>query len=348
MFNFVRLQRSRRAFALATGICWLSCHGSVMAGNACLSTRMLVSGYTSDNIHVYDSCDGTYLFDLDSSGTLNGVQASTVGPDGSLYVVSEENDRVVRFDGDTGALIDNFVWNDPMTPGDDTGGLDAPTGLTFGPDGNLYVCGFNSDNVIRYDGTTGNFIDVFVTAGSAGLNGPDAGMMFGPDGNLYIPGWFSNRVHRYDGTTGASTGTFISSIGRPRTLVFREGTGTLLVTSWLNNRVEEFNAASGAFVSIFSSLGTNARPTGMAYGPDGNIYVASDNLNQVWQLDAASGAILDVIVPGGSGGLAGATYVSFWSPSLPVPAASTWGLVVLLLTLLIGGTFVFRYRVVLS
>ena len=173
-------------------------------------------------------------------------------------------------------------------------------------------------------------------------------MMFGPDGNLYIPGWFSNRVHRYDGTTGASTGTFISSIGRPRTLVFREGTGTLLVTSWLNNRVEEFNAASGAFVSIFSSLGTNARPTGMAYGPDGNIYVASDNLNQVWQLDAASGAILDVIVPGGSGGLAGATYVSFWSPSLPVPAASTWGLVVLLLTLLIGGTFVFRYRVVLS
>lgn len=318
------------------------------AGGNCLGQRMLVSGYTSDNVHVYDSCNGNYLFDLDDTSTLNGVQASTVGPDGNLYVVSEENDSVVRFNGDTGAFIDRFVWNDPMTPGDDTGGLDAPTGLTFGPDGHLYVCGFNSDNVIRYDGSSGNFMDVFVAAGSAGLNGPDAGMMFGPDGNLYVPGWFSNRVHRYDGTTGASTGTFISSIGRPRTMLFADGGASLLVTSWLNNRVERFNATTGAFLGVFSNLGANARPTGMAQGPDGNLYITSDSLNRVWQVDATDGTVLGTFVSAGSGGLAGATYISFWSPSVPIPAVSTWGVIVMALLVGAVGTLSFRSQALLS
>jgi len=45
-----------------------------------------------------------------------------------------------------------------------------PIGLAFGPDGNLYV-GTRSGNIIRYNGTTGAFIDVFVPAGRGGLSG---------------------------------------------------------------------------------------------------------------------------------------------------------------------------------
>ena len=43
-------------------------------------------------------------------------------------------------------------------------GLDAPNGLVFGPDGNLYVSSANTDQVLRYNGNTGAFIDVFVSA----------------------------------------------------------------------------------------------------------------------------------------------------------------------------------------
>jgi hypothetical protein len=43
--------------------------------------------------------------------------------------------------------------------------------VVFGPDGNLYVSGTGSDNVVRYNGTSGEFIDVFIPAGSGGLNG---------------------------------------------------------------------------------------------------------------------------------------------------------------------------------
>jgi len=52
--------------------------------------------------------------------------------------------------------------------------LHPPPGL--GPDGNLYVTS-RSNAVLRYDGKTGAFLDVFASGG--GLEDP-AGLVFGP------------------------------------------------------------------------------------------------------------------------------------------------------------------------
>ncbi len=90
-----------------------------------------------------------------------------------------------------------------------SGGLDQPIGLVFGPDGNLYVTSAVTDNVLRYNGTTGAFIDTFA---SGGLNGP-LGLVFGPDGNLYVSSRYTNNVLRYNGTTGAFIDTFASGGG---------------------------------------------------------------------------------------------------------------------------------------
>ena len=38
------------------------------------------------------------------------------------------------------------------------GGLDRSTGMAFGPDGNLYVASLNTNEVLRYDATTGAFL----------------------------------------------------------------------------------------------------------------------------------------------------------------------------------------------
>jgi streptogramin lyase len=92
------------------------------------------------------------------------------GPDGNLYVSDfpGTHPSVLRYDGKTGALIDAFV-----TEG--SGGLSHCTGPLFGPDGDLYIRSNPEDAsgtpgaVLRYEGTTGAFVDQFVPYGSGGL-----------------------------------------------------------------------------------------------------------------------------------------------------------------------------------
>ena len=81
--------------------------------------------------------------------------------------------------------------------------------MTFGPDGNLYVANFKANNISRFNGKTGAFIDTFVPDGSGGLNDP-VKPIFGTDGNLYVSGLNSNNVLRYDGKTGAFIDTFVA------------------------------------------------------------------------------------------------------------------------------------------
>ena len=50
-----------------------------------------------------------------------------------------------------------------------SGGLSGPIGMTFGPDLNLYVTSFSSNQVLKYNGQTGAFLSVFA---NVGLNGP--------------------------------------------------------------------------------------------------------------------------------------------------------------------------------
>jgi hypothetical protein len=112
-----------------------------------------------------------------------------------LLVSDPSANAVLSYSVETGAFIGVFASG---------GGLTEPGGLTFGPDGNLYV-GSLDNTVKRYDGATGAFIDSFASGG--GLSFP-GGLTFGPDGNLYVAGSIS-KVLRYQGTTG-------EFIGRPR------------------------------------------------------------------------------------------------------------------------------------
>jgi hypothetical protein len=148
--------------------------------------------------------------------------------------------------------------------------------LVFGPDGNLYVNG-NSQapgSVLRYHGTTGAFLDIFVPAGRNPFGEPDPGssrgLVFGPDGNLYVRSFPQRHpsVLRYDGTSGALLDAFVS-----------EGSGGLFL------------------------------PTGPLFGPDGNLYVRSTPSTDdgtpeaVLRYDGKTGAFIDEFVPYGSGSL---------------------------------------------
>jgi DNA-binding beta-propeller fold protein YncE len=196
-----------------------------------------------------------------------------------VYVSSFNNDTVLKFDADTGAALGVFV-----SAG--SGGLNGPTGLTFGPDGNLYVSSFVFNNsVLKYDGKSGQFLGVFVAERSGGLQGP-VDLRFGPDGNLYVVASYEGGVFRYNGSTGAFIDRFTTEPGGAEGIRWRNG--FMFVSSHMTDTVLAFKAASGALIGpIIEAFPDWA--TGFDFGPDGNLYVASFFDDSVMKFDSQTG-----------------------------------------------------------
>lgn len=201
------------------------------------------------------------------------------GADGNLYASGHGNVR--RYDIVTGALIDEF------THGHD---LLEVRAIAFGPDGNLYATNYDScvmgptgctgsrGEIVRFDGQTGAFLDVFAVSGQGGLDSP-WDLAFGPDGALYV----ANTKNSSDGNILR----FDRSTARRRS-VGSAGTGAPFATH------------AGLF------------PLAIAFGPDRNLYVStSDNsgsAGSILRFDDATGAFVDVYVASVDGGPRGIAF----------------------------------------
>jgi hypothetical protein len=79
--------------------------------------------------------------------------------------------------------------------------------------------------VLRFNGTTGAFMDVFVSNATSPLAGP-AGLIFGANGSLYVCTSDGRAVLRYNSATGAYLQTLTppkASLPRyPRNLALAE------------------------------------------------------------------------------------------------------------------------------
>jgi DNA-binding beta-propeller fold protein YncE len=168
--------------------------------------------------------------------------------------------------------------------------LSLPYGLTFGPDGDLYVTSGNN-TVIRYNGTTGALIGTFVTAGSGGLSSP-RGLVFLPNGRLLVASFTNNALLQYNGTTGAFIGQFNNGpamtgpwgvrVGPDGNLYAVRSTGTI--------RVQSYKADTGLYLRSFVRADPPLiSPTGLAFRPGSN---SDCNANQV--LDVCEPESMDI------------------------------------------------------
>jgi WD40 repeat protein len=89
------------------------------------------------------------------------------------------------------------------------------------------------------------------------------------------------------------------------------GTSSVFVSSGDTNSVLAYDASTGAFQGTFASGGGLEEPEGIAFGPDGNLYVSSRS-NQVLRYDGRTGRFLGVFASGH--GLADPAGVAFGGP----------------------------------
>jgi uncharacterized repeat protein (TIGR01451 family) len=221
-----------------------------------------------------------------------------VAPDGNVYIGDFANNSVSKYSPD-GTLIGTFI-----PPG--SGGLSGPRALIFGPDGKLYVSSSYMDNrVLQYDGTTGAPLGAFVTNGLGGLANPH-GLVFDSSGNLYAASSGNNKVIEYD-PSGNYVRVFTSGGGLnfPFDLKFLPG-GDLLVTGFGSFDVRRYDGSTGTYKGVFGQAdqthGGLINPSGMAFGPDGNLYVANGSVTLgsaqgvVRRFNGTTGAFIDQFV----------------------------------------------------
>jgi streptogramin lyase len=240
-----------------------------------------ISSNPASVTHTYDHAGFTY-----------NILAAADDEDGSylqneLIVPSYDGDTIFRFDA-AGEFVQTLA------------SADDPIEAEIGPDGDVYVSGELSDNVVRYDGDTWLPLGEFVAEATSGLQGAE-GIAFGPDGNLYVADWGGNQVVRFDGTTGASLGTFASTnLNHPYDVVFGPD-GDLYVGNYDDHEVVRFDGATGAFDVVFvtAAAGGLDTPEQMTFGPDGNLYVTSLGTGEVLRFDGSSGASMGVFVSTG-------------------------------------------------
>ncbi|MGH8172637.1 MAG: hypothetical protein ACREPX_05790 [Rhodanobacteraceae bacterium] len=287
--------RSRIALAAFT----LSAAATTAHAQSC-DHNLLISGYFSNNVAIYDGCDGTFLRQLEQAGRIAGAQAVRYHEaDGLIYVVSEGNDQIQRYRNDgTYAFVDVFAQL--------ASNID-PTGIAFGPGGEVYVASYGTSSVLELDPVSGDTIGTLLPSNS-GLLGADNGMMVSATGQLYVPGYDSSSVAKIDLATSGIDADFIPSgtggLFETRGIV-DEG-ATILVGGEGSGEIYRFNASSGVLVDTLIT-GLN-RPTGLALDTDGTILVLWGN--RVRRYDPDTGVLIETLALGSAGDISGGTFIA--------------------------------------
>jgi len=218
-----------------------------------------------------------------------GASPKTLQEGKSLYVCSNQGMKLVKFDSETGTKQADFL------------GVDAPVDVDVGPGDFIFATdeATGAANVRRFDPATGQADTDPYGDTSLYLGGP-RGLAFGPDGHLYVADMLFgvSQVVEFD-DTGAYVQVLPDDPDNPVLIsiedVACDGSGSIYVTQWIYEGTEVAGVYkfTGTGWQLLGGTGDLLAPWGLAFGPDGDLYVVDEDINHfgVFRYNGTTGAV---------------------------------------------------------
>lgn len=266
--------------------------------------ELLVVSAGSNSVLRFDP-DGHYLGVFAADAGLAGPLGIAIGPDGKVYVSTESNGRAtvrryssngvfeheyyefsltkpfgVALDAANNLYVSSYLADEVvrwLASGayDGTfassGGMDGPAGISFGPDGRLYVaCDMagadpqSNGRVLRF-AATGAFNSEIVMDNPAVY---PSHAVTDPAGDVYVLVTISkpnNAVIRYTSAGAYKAYYTFAAISAPAGLALRPGTNQVYVTG--EEGVYRWDEAAGQQLVVASGRNGLVRPFGIAFRP---------------------------------------------------------------------------------
>ncbi len=216
--------------------------------------------------------------------------------------------------------------------------IDNPFGVIIGPDGNVYFCEYLNHSIRKLNLKTGKTI-VIAGTGKAGYTGDGGPAMsatfnmpheirFDKAGNMYIADMGNHAIRKIDTKTGvvstvAGTGVagFSGDGGPAAKALLRQphsvqldSQGNLLICDVGNHRIRKVDVKTG-IIDVFAGNGERKPttdgaaikgaplngPRALDFDPQGNIYLALREGNQIFKLDSKKGTLHHIAGTGEKG-----------------------------------------------
>src|SRR5487761_1676483 len=249
----------------------------------------VAKGISGDNIvGWYQDGSGLhgFLYNGTSWTTLNDPDAT-----GGTFATGISGNNIVGFyqdaTGEHGFLYNGTSWTT----------LDDPN-ATGGTSRGTFAYGIDGGNIVGYYDDANFHEHGFLYTPNVATPEPSTLTLFGI-GIVAIAVW--RRAMRFAGSHRWRSVQLLCLAGGIVASAPERALAGLLVSSFGTNSVLEFDSATGAFIRTFASGGGLVGPEGLAYGPDGNLYVATRNINNdgiggVLRFDGSTGVFLGTVI----------------------------------------------------
>jgi sugar lactone lactonase YvrE len=253
------------------------------------------------------------------ASSLNSPRGVAVGPDGNIYVAETDGNRIRKVT--PGGVLTTLAGSGTAGSTDGIGtsaSFNSPRGVAVDRNGDIYVADCNNNRIRKV--TPGGVVTTLAGSGTAGsangiggaasFNSPK-GISIGPDRTIYVADSSNNLIRKI--TRAGDVTTFVGIGGTefndPQGISV-DSSGNVFVADTVNNLIRKVSPG-GVITTLAGSgndvwadgIGTAAsfnRPSGLAFGPDGSIYVADTNTHSIRKIHSGLSSL----------NMTGNTYVS--------------------------------------